>query len=167
MLPFILGALVVVLLMLSVYSTLQSRKRDQAMLERREQERKTRRFTTGLPEMHGFHTKNDTGFWQLVLDGQAATEPTDSQQLTEAVEALGLTAGYLLLTPPQPMQNCLNMRITPDPNGGMAVLLTLQAENSAVLTRENGGLSKPQAAKILVDFWQGQIPADVDSWQPA
>lgn len=166
MLPFILGVLVAVLLGLSVYATARARKRDQELIERREQERKTQRFTTGLPEVHFLQNKNATGCWQLLLDGQSATEPTDQQELTDAVESLGLTSGYLTLTPPQPIQDCLYMRVTPDPDGGLAVQVTMQGDNSSVITLEKGALSRPQAVTLLIDFWRGNIPADVNSWQP-
>lgn len=166
MLPFILGVLVAVLLGLSVYATARARKRDQELIERREQERRTQRFTTGLPEVHLLQNKNTTGCWQLLLDGQSAVEPTDPQELTDAVESLGVTAGYLTLTPPKPIQDCLYMRATPDPDGGLAVQVTMQADNSSVVTLEKGALSRPQAAKLLITFWQGSIPVDVNSWQP-
>lgn len=120
LLPVLLGVLVVVMLGLAIYSTVRARRRDRQAIERRREEQRRQRLNPGLPEEQRPGRKNDTGLWQLTVEGEPARQP-DAAALSRAVEAVGVSAGYLVLTPPEPLGGCRSMHCTADPDGGLAV----------------------------------------------
>lgn len=164
LLPVLLGVLVLVMMGLAIYSTVRSRRRDRQAVERRREEQRRQRLNPGLPEEQRTGRKNDTGLWQLTVEGQAPCQP-DAAALTRAVEAVGVSAGYLVLTPPAPLEGCRSMHCTTDPDGGLAVQAVLEQPGGPDITRELGGVSRPQAAAMLAGFWAGHLPDGLDSWR--
>lgn len=164
LLPVLLGVLVIVMLGLAVYSTVRARRRDRQAVERRQEEQRRQRLNPGLPEDQRPGRKNDTGRWQLMVEGQNSQEP-DAAALSRAVEAVGVSAGYLVLTPPAPFSGCRSMNCTTDPDGGLAVQAVMEQPDGTTLTRELGGASRPQAAALLAGFLAGKLPDGLENWR--
>lgn len=164
LLPVLLGVLVVVMLGLAIYSTVRARRRDRQAIEWRREEQRRQRLNPGLPEEQRPGRKNDTGLWQLTVEGEPARQP-DAAALSRAVEAVGVSAGYLVLTPPEPLGGCRSMHCTTDPDGGLAVQVVMEQPGGPAITRELGGVSRPRAAEILAGFWAGHLPDGLDSWR--
>lgn len=164
MLPVLLGVLVIVMMGLAIYSTVRARRRDRQAIERRREEQRRQRLNPGLPEEQRPGRKNDTGRWQLTVEGQSPREP-DVASLSRGVEAIGVSAGYLVLTPPAPLAGCRSMQCTTDPDGGLAVQAVMEQPDGTTLTRELGGVSRPQAAAILAGFLAGRLPDGLESWR--
>ena len=164
LLPVLLGVLVLVMMGLAVYSTVRSRRRDRQAVERRREEQRRQRLNPGLPEEQRPGRRNDTGLWQLTVEGQPPCQP-DAAALSRAVEAVGVSAGYLVLTPPEPLEGCRSMHCTTDPEGGLAVQAVMEQSDRTALTRELGGVSRPRAAELLAGFWAGHLPDGLDSWR--
>lgn len=164
LLPALLGLLVLMMMGLAIYSTLRARRRDRQAVERRREEQRRQRLNPGLPEEQRPGRKNDTGLWQLTLEGQPPCQP-DAAALARAVEAVGVSAGYLVLTPPEPLGGCRSMHCTTDPDGGLAVQAVMEQPDGTALTRELGGVSRPQAAAMLAGFLAGHLPDGLDHWR--
>ena len=164
LLPGFLGILVIGMMGLAVYSTLRARRRDRQAVERRQEEQRRQRLNPGLPEEQRPGRKNETGHWLLTVEGQSPCQP-DAAALSRAVEAVGESAGYLALTPPAPVEGCVSMHCTTDPDGGLAVQAVMEPDGGVTRTREQGGLSRPQAAGLLADFLAGRLPKDLEQWR--